>query len=139
MNSTSITRNRYKSYQTGRRRRLALVLSGLTTVGFSLYFVPSSGTLLYSIVLFALGVAIIFFPLTDEWPTNPMRQSYYGDWLKLPTLETYWEQNPNTKTSSGPSCKKCGSKRLRNWGLAGKHDGDRLVSCHACGEDLYRI
>lgn len=132
----SFTQNRYKSYLAGRRRRWIFI--GLTLAAVALHFLPIKGTLIYSVGLIGVGLAIIFLsPI--ECSSNPMRQSYYHDWLKLPTLDAYWEQNPGTKTSSGPACKKCGSRNLKNWGLAGKLDSDRLVSCHACGTELYRI
>lgn len=132
----SITQHRYKSYRALLRRRW--ICSGLLAAAVALHFLPVSGTLIYSVGLIVLGVGVVFWP-PEHWPSNPMRESYYHDWLKLPTLEEYWQQNPQTKTSAGPACKKCGSRNLKNWGLAGKHDGDRLVSCHACGTELYRI
>ena len=131
----SITQYRQRSSE---KRRLYLTVGVLMiAAGVGLHYTPGTGTLAYSIFLCA-GGALALWLMPDGFG-RPLKEKVYLDWCALPTLEEYWARHPDTKTSSGPSCHKCRSKSLQNWGLLTKHDGDRIVSCRACGTTLYRI
>ena len=59
----------------------------------------------------------------------------YRSW---PTVDQYLEKNPELGQGQGIACSKCGSKSIRNWGVANGDDKRRLHSCNTCGTELYR-
>ena len=55
------------------------------------------------------------------------------------TLPEYLEKYPESKTRNGIRCFSCSSKALKNWGVDGRNSKKRMVSCHHCSTNLYRI
>ena len=55
-----------------------------------------------------------------------------------PDLSEYLRQNPQCKTDSGIKCIHCGSKSIRNLGLAGAATSERIHVCNSCGAKLYK-
>ena len=62
------------------------------------------------------------------------RQAY----LAKPTVQQYAKEHPSSKTQSGYSCNQCGSRSIRNWGVDGATDMNRVFICNHCGTHLYR-
>lgn len=59
-------------------------------------------------------------------------------WKSHPTMDEYLTKNPECKTRNGLMCSRCGSGSIKNWGLFGSEDTQRLFICNHCGENLYR-
>lgn len=59
-------------------------------------------------------------------------------WRSLPTLDEYLEEHPECNTGKGISCCTCGSRSIRNWGIAGADDWRRSFVCNHCGNYLHR-
>lgn len=108
---------------------LYVVFTNIFAVAFSALIAPNLpriiGLALEFIVFFlAWKIALIMIKFTKYYNT--------------PSLEDYWQQNPNCKTESGTKCKVCGSKNIRSWGLDNKADKERIHSCHQCNATLYK-
>jgi hypothetical protein len=59
-------------------------------------------------------------------------------YLSMPTASSYAQDFPSCKTSNGYRCNQCGSRSIRNWGVNGANDPDRVFICNHCGVRLYR-
>ena len=59
-------------------------------------------------------------------------------WYLLPTFDEYSQQLDAHLRGTGGVCK-CGSRSLKNWGLASRNDDRRILRCNHCGEQVYRL
>lgn len=57
---------------------------------------------------------------------------------KMITSGDYAKKYPQNKTQSGYSCNRCGSRSIRNWGVDGATDTNRVFICNHCNAHLYR-
>jgi hypothetical protein len=82
--------------------------------------------------VFFLGIGALLFLI--YYAVSKARREY----LSMPTTHEYAKDSPSCKTSHGYSCNQCGSRSIRNWGVDGANDTNRVFICNHCGTHLYR-
>jgi DNA-directed RNA polymerase subunit RPC12/RpoP len=89
-----------------------------------------SVTIMIAFVVGIIGLTIYLAQLNAQQELN----NYYSK----PTSHEYGLKNPQNKSNYGYSCRHCGSRSIRNWGLYSVDDSKRVFICNHCGAHLYR-
>jgi hypothetical protein len=62
----------------------------------------------------------------------------HRNWLRIPDVNDYMEKIPGRGNRQGISCCHCGSRSIRQPGVAGRYDSRRIHICNCCNRTLYR-
>lgn len=80
-------------------------------------------------------IALVAVALAMPFVTSVIK---YLRWRSLPRVNDYLTTNPHCRTPRGLKCVACNSSSIKNWGLTGANDDDRVFICNHCGTNLYR-
>ena len=91
-------------------------------------------TLIATLIL--LGLGLVYWA---ERLKQQERDRIHRGWLGLPVVDKYNQRNPLSRSSrNGSTCCDCGSRSIRNFGLAARNDQRRVHTCNHCNANLYR-
>ena len=85
------------------------------------------------IVLLGIGLVCLM-----QWLRQKERDRIHRHWMRLPTFDSYSAQTKPHLNRAGSSCYHCGSRSVRQFGLAFRKDQRRIHSCNRCNTALYR-
>jgi hypothetical protein len=81
------------------------------------------------IIVTAFGLVCL-----SEW----RKKKIHDNWLRLPTVDSYYSWRRAHQQRNGCSCHRCESRSIRQFGLEARHDRRRIHACNHCNTHLYR-